>query len=104
MVRVARGVVLHGNREGKGPGCVCGGKAHQVLQRVRHVVEGRTNRISDVSQEPAQQRLLCGRPRRGAFYCVWYGNLAGNDPASLPLMIEIEYIALMVEPRFIAQS
>jgi hypothetical protein len=30
--------------------------------------------------------------------------LAGNDPASLPLMIEIEYIALMVEPRFIAQS
>lgn len=43
-------------------------------------------------------------PSEGAFFCVWYGNMAGNDPASLPLMVEIEYIALMVEPRFIAQS
>lgn len=38
-------------------------------------------------------------PEDGAFFEVWCGSVAGNDPAEQNFLVEIEYIAHLSEPK-----
>lgn len=43
-------------------------------------------------------------PSDQAFFNVWYGSIALNDPGATAFIVEIEYIAILSEPKFVAQS
>jgi len=43
-------------------------------------------------------------PTEDAFYGVWCGSVGGNDPDLLNFLVEIEYVAVLTEPKFLAQS
>lgn len=47
---------------------------------------------------------IASNPTDGVFYQVWACSVGANDPVSAQFMVEIEYIALLTEPKFIAQS
>lgn len=51
-----------------------------------------------------QRALFNGNPDEEAFFCVWAGNVSGNNPGQLVIMVEIEYLALLTERSFVAQS
>ena len=40
-----------------------------------------------------------GNPAEGAFFEVFSTNIAGNDPANLPLLVTIDYLAVLTEPK-----
>jgi hypothetical protein len=43
-------------------------------------------------------------PTEDAFFGVWCGSVGGNDPDLLNFLVEIEYVAVLTEPKFLAQS
>lgn len=43
-------------------------------------------------------------PTEQAYFGLWLGSTAGNDPNATAFMVEIEYIAVLTEPKFLAQS
>lgn len=45
-----------------------------------------------------------GSPTELSFYGVWYSGWGANTPAIVRFIVEISYIAILTEPKFIAQS
>ncbi|AXH75667.1 MAG: putative capsid protein [Circoviridae sp.] len=43
-------------------------------------------------------------PTEKAFFGVWAGSVGGTDGGNIYLTVEIEYIAMLSEPKYIAQS
>lgn len=43
-------------------------------------------------------------PTDQAYYQVWASSVDSNDPSRANFLVEIEYIALLTEPKFIARS
>lgn len=43
-------------------------------------------------------------PTEDAFFTVWSGSVGGNNPDLLNFLVEIEYIAVLTEPKYLAQS
>lgn len=47
---------------------------------------------------------VASNPSDGVFYQVWTSSVNANDPVPCSFLVELEYIALLTEPKFIAQS
>lgn len=43
-------------------------------------------------------------PSEGAFAHVWAAGMGGSDPGNVLVTVTIEYIAMLTEPKFLAQS
>ncbi len=43
-------------------------------------------------------------PSEGAFFGIWSASIGSNNPALTNFLVEIEFIAVLTEPQFIAQS
>lgn len=74
------------------------GVKHSIVQpfstarffgKPKNSVLGDSTYKGDSSNNPADQ----------AYFTVWYASVAANDPAAMYFLIEIEYIALLSEPR-----
>lgn len=47
---------------------------------------------------------VTGNPNDNVYFGVWTGSINGTDPPAMTILIEIEYIAVFSEIKFLAQS
>lgn len=43
-------------------------------------------------------------PTEEAYFQIWVASIAGGDPTTMNFLLEIEYIAVLTEPKFVDQS
>lgn len=43
-------------------------------------------------------------PTEGAFFQIWHAAIGGTDPGAVTMLVEIEFIAMLTEPKYLAQS
>ena len=43
-------------------------------------------------------------PTEQAYFQIWSASVDSNDPSPTAFLVEVEYIALLTEPKFVAQS
>lgn len=59
---------------------------------------------SNVMDDPDLGALIGSNPVNDAIFAIWAGNIGGNDPGSVNLKVQIDYIVLYHEPYLLPQS
>ena len=89
MWRSANNVLTGANTKGKAPLITRKFSAKKFFQ----------NALAD-----SNKGTVATNPSDQAYYQIWACSVDSNDPSPTVFMVELEYIALLTEPKFIARS